>query len=433
MAQKMITEKYAKKIIALVNQKDIDFAANTLGVSRETVSRYLREAKNRYGMTSDTGTKAPAITDGRNEKYIISSDIEETKAGIKMDAVIRSDTGDRVKILNDFLELTKIDLKIWEVDRFSVGAWDTTMSGNKSSTKNDSTYTNYSIKVFLKKRDLSFDQEEFLKQFNAILKHHNTGKPGKLEIKKVDGEFLLVITINDLHLGRQSWYEETGKNYDSKIAAKYMRDGIEKLISMTDGFKISHILYYVGNDFFTYDHSSPYPATTHGTPQEADSRWQKMFMMGESLQIYAIKMLSLLAPVTVQEVSGNHDEQASFYLGRVLRSVFANDENVEVSTSPSPRKYFRWGNTLIGAAHGKYEKPKDLHAVMLAEAKDKMIGTKYWYFVLGHKHHFEERRQRVLKAPTITDQTLHGLKHYEEVDEDYMGLTITYQIGRAHV
>ena len=117
--------------------------------------------------------------------------------------------------------------------------------------------------------------------------------------------FRSVITINDLHLGRQGWYEETGKNYDSKIAAKYMRDGIEKLISMTDGFKISHILYYVGNDFFTYDHSSPYPATTHGTPQEADSRWQKMFMMGESLQIYAIKMLSLRSEEHTSELQSH--------------------------------------------------------------------------------------------------------------------------------
>jgi hypothetical protein len=112
-----------------------------------------------------------------------------------------------------------------------------------------------------------------------------------------------------------------------------------------------------------------------------------MFMMGEGLQISAIKMLSMIAPVTVQEISGNHDKQDSFYLGRVLSAVFADNENIDVDHSPKPRQYFRWGESLIGAAHGQKEKPQDMHAVMMAERRKDMGDTKYWYFLMGHKHH----------------------------------------------
>ena len=421
MSKSTISREFAQKVAAIVSKYGVNRGAEKLGMKVSSLNRRLRDAKRLYGITPlkmNTADTEPGVK---------NSVVDQKKDSMNISGDLRTSERDRVKILDEFLELHKVDLSKWEVDRYVIGAWDVTVSGAKSSTENDTKYTNFNIRVYLKPKDNTFDEEAFLEQFEEIIKKYNKDKVPTLKPKSVKkGENLLVLSINDLHLGRMSWKEETGTDYDSKIAAKYMMEGLENILGKINGFKIDHILYYVGHDFFTYDNATPFPHTTYGTPQEADSRWQKMFMIGEQLQITAIKALSKVAHVTVQEITGNHDKQASFYLGRVLNAVFMDDPDVTIDHSPQPRQYFKWGQTLLGAAHGKYEKPADLHAVMMAEARKKMGKTKYWYFVMGHQHHYKEVRRRVLKAPTATDRTLHGLKMYEEVDEDYKGLTITY-------
>lgn len=418
--KKPISKRVVNKIVALAEMNSFAEVASILNIKHESLGRKLRQIRRDHGIRVEF--KKQQSTE---DSILTSTKVDERTGAINIDGNISSRHHNRVKVLEDFLSLHEVDMDEWEIDRVIYGASDVTMSGNKSSTNLDATYTNYNIKVFLKPKDKSFDDSAFIEQITDIVSKANW-KPKKLKPIPQEKENLLVLTINDLHLGRMSWAEETEVNYDSKIAARYMQEGLESIMAKAEGHGISEILYYVGHDFFTYDNATPFPSTTKGTPQEADSRWQKMFMRGVELQIDAIKMLSQIAPITVQEISGNHDQQASFYLGQVLKVFFRDDPNVTMDISPKPRQYFRFGASLIGAGHGQKEKAVDLHAVMQAEARNLMFDTKYWYFVMGHMHHFVEKRRRVLKVPSKSDRQLHGLRHYEEVDEDYKGLTITY-------
>lgn len=415
-----ISRKQADRILAIASVNTFNETANILEIRGSSLKKRMREIKLKYG------TKVVfADPDKIADQIIHENKIEESQDSLTLSAKISAKTHDRVKTLDTFLSMTEVDLETWEVSKYTLNAWDVTMSGDKSSTDQDATYTNYQIKVDLTKKSKEFDETAFFDQITDIVSR-SKWKPLKLKASPVKKENLLVLTVNDLHLGRMSWAEETEVNYDSKVAAAYMKEGLDDLIAKAEGHGISEILYYVGHDFFTYDNATPFPSTTKGTPQEADSRWQKMFMTGMELQINAIKMLSQIAPITVQEISGNHDQQASFYLGQVLKVFFKDDPNVTMDISPKPRQYYRFGESLIGAGHGQKEKAIDLHAVMMAEAKKDMGDTKYWYYVLGHMHHFVEKRRRVLKVASKADRQLHGLKHIEEVDEDYKGLTITY-------
>lgn len=217
---------------------------------------------------------------------------------------------------------------------------------------------------------------------------------------------LLVPAIFDLHLGKLAWGEETGEDYDIKIAANRFRSALEDLIQKTSGHTFSKVLFIVGNDIFNSDRALPFSQTTAGTPQQDDIRFQKMFRMGVSLMTEAVNRLSEIAPVDVVTVISNHDAERVFYLGEVLSAVFANHPNVNIDNTPRVRKYYKFGRVLLGLAHGHNEKPDQLPLLMAQESAKDWSDTWYREWLLGHIHH---------KKQLLTQ----GAK-------DYNGVRVTY-------
>jgi len=201
------------------------------------------------------------------------------------------------------------------------------------------------------------------------------------------GPHCLEVNIFDLHFGKLAWAPESGQNYDYKIARERFFDSIEYFISMASNFKISEIAFPVGNDFLNSDTDYPYAATTKGTPQENDLRWQKMFKIGREMLIMAINRMSEIAPVRVIIIPGNHDFQKSFYIGEVLDVRYENDQNVYIDNDPKPRKYYKYGKNLIGFTHGNEEPESRLLMLMPQEVPGLWAKTKYREWHCGHLHH----------------------------------------------
>lgn len=205
--------------------------------------------------------------------------------------------------------------------------------------------------------------------------------------KQTQSGNLFVPCIFDLHLGKLAWGEETGEDYDYKIAVKRFRVALEDLIAKAEGYSVERILFPVGNDIYNSDKAKPFPQTTNGTPQMDDLRWQKLFRTGVQLITEAIIRLSKIAPVDVKMVYSNHDHERVFYLGETLSAVFDSHAGVDVDNNPKVRKYYRWGEVLIGLAHGHNEKPTDLPLIMAQESKEAWGDTFYREWLLGHLHH----------------------------------------------
>jgi len=331
----------------------------------------------------------------------------------------KSSAGNKTKILEEFHATCKVDLEAWEVEKYTLNAWDVTMSGAKSSTKNDVTYTNYQIKVWLKRKTDAFNREKFTKEL--IEDVQNNHAPNISLIEYEDGDNLFVPNIYDVHLGRLCWHEETGHNYDVKIAEDIVRQVIHNLFINAGNVKIDRILFPVGNDFLNYDYAEPFPMTTNQTPQESDVRWQKMFRIGRNILYEMIDwMYKNVAPVDVIAIPGNHEEQSLFYLAEVLSAKYANNNNVTVDNRPVNRKYYRYGNNLLGFAHGKDEKEVELHNLMSLEAPKMWAETKYRYYYLGHNHHEKSLKSKTSKA--IINQEV-----------DYKGVMISYLPSVAHI
>jgi hypothetical protein len=262
------------------------------------------------------------------------------------------------------------------------------MGGNKSRSGDPETYTNFQVKVWLKKKtglDARVVVERLIEKMG---KHAPKYKPIKRpKASPVMGE----VCFMDLHNGKYAWGEETGTDYDSDIAARIVMDALEDLLSKLLPFKPERFLLPVGNDLLNVDTQTN--TTARGTLQDVDDRPNRVFESTVGLCVAIIDRLRNYAPVRAKMVPGNHDPQSIFHLGAVLKAWYRNCNDVEIDNSPQNRKYERYGVNLIGYVHGDHQedpKPKDLPLIMAQEVPEDWAKAQFKEWHLGHFHKKKE-------------------------------------------
>lgn len=286
---------------------------------------------------------------------------------------------ERIKTLEDALKHCQADLTQWEVTNWRFNTWET---GSKEKV--------YQVRISFKRKDPNkVDIRDNINDIINILKQNAPDYKPFLRQPNQDHGNLVEFCAYDLHYGKLCWAPETGENYDSKIAEQRLMTAVVDAMDEVEPYNIDRILFAVGNDFFNVDNAKN---TTHaGTPQSEDSRWQKTFLGGVNLLIQAIDYMREFAPVDVVVVQGNHDWERIFYAGVVLEARYANCDNVTIDNTPTARKYYRYGNSLIGMTHGDNEKQTDLPMIMAQECPQDWAETKYREFHVGHFHHNKTR------------------------------------------
>lgn len=306
-----------------------------------------------------------------------------------------------------------LDPVCWEIITCELErkAWQISMKLSQGSDKHGNKLpevpyqeTNYAFHCKLRVRPLQdhIDAETIRAVFDEL-------DPPKLKRHKYQpSSLMLEAGIYDPHFGKQAWGDETGQvNYDLDIAERDYKAVIRDLISRIDAYGLifESVLFPVGQDYFHID--TVHETTTAGTKVDTDDRWQKIYKVGIDCLVWAVEALRELAPVEVLYVPGNHDEMMSFFATLHLDAYFKALEDVIVDTSPTRRKYRRYGNSLIGFAHGKDER-KRIEKLMQVEAASDWGETRYHEFHLGDLHHEEAREDggiifRRISAITATD------------------------------
>ena len=156
----------------------------------------------------------------------------------------------------------------------------------------------------------------------------------------------------DFHLGKLAWGEETGgQDYDLKIAEKLWRKTVADLLSKAELFGAPElVLFPIGQDYFHFD--TPQTTTTSGTQLDSDTRWQKMYSKGVELLVWAVEQCRAIAPVKIIWIPGNHDTVLSYTATVGLAQRYAECKGVEVNLSPTRRKYFSYGSSLMASRNG---------------------------------------------------------------------------------
>jgi hypothetical protein len=328
------------------------------------------------------------------------------------------------EVINQF----KIDLNIWEIEKFRVKShegyrkdrkveWHVengeVLNGDVSDTGKMLVVPLFSIEVRLIKRVVPSIENVALdfKKFEASYKFP--------ELKYTDKNLrnnMLEISIADLHIGKLAWAKESGEDYDTKIAGQRFMFAINDIVSRTKNQKFEKIIFPIGNDLLNSDTVSG--TTTKGTGLTNDSRWQKLFFDVTHLLIEGIDLLSLVAPeVNLVWIPGNHDTMSSYYVTNYLAAWYKNSKNINVDTSPSPRKYIEFNKCLVGFSHGSGDM-KRIPQLMQVEAREAWGRTLYHEFHIADKHH-----EVVLENGGLIIRTLSSLTSNDDwhTEQGYVG------------
>ena len=230
------------------------------------------------------------------------------------------------------------------------------------------------------KQDLKLLVKKFIKEYSSKL-------PQFKEIKKHSYKYenkLIVYPITDIHLGMLSLLEETGTEWNVKIANKIVREYISRLISRSPSCR-ECLICNLGDYFHVDNMFNKTP--TNGNFLDVDGRYSKILDIGVKLIRYIIEYAHTKHKnITVINCIGNHDMCGSLWLSASLHHIYENNKNIHIINNCSPRQYYRYGNTLIGMTHGMDCSFKDLPIIMASEKSNDWGNTKFHYWYTGHIH-----------------------------------------------
>lgn len=339
------------------------------------------------------------------------SKIKQTESGV----VFEMATKQRITTPKQLLTHIGYDPLYWKVVRMDVNKWEVAAFKREKSggggrfVNTDLWQVKGSITPINEAREIKEIGDAIIEEIRSnspIVKKKKYASKSKT-IAEVD--------IFDFHLGRLVWGDEVGgkeNNYDLKIAEERFLWAVGEMIERIKPYNPSRILLPIGNDFFNVNGSTY--ATFAGTPQHEDQRWKKTFKAGVKILRQSVDMLLEIAPVDIIVVEGNHDVESSFMAGEVLSAVYENNKNVTVDNSPTQRKYYRFGQCLIGFTHGKHEKHVELPMIMAAERPKEFGETKYREWHIGHYHH--KKVYQFLSAQEFKGVTVRILRTLTETD-----------------
>ena len=266
--------------------------------------------------------------------------------------------------------------------------------------------------------------EEMLKDHIDDVKKH-TFKYEEIKREKHPSSNLLVIDPADIHIGKLATSFETGEDYNSQIAVKRVKEGVQGILDKSSGFNIDAILFIAGNDILHID--TPKRQTSAGTPQDTDGMWYENFLIAKKLYIDVLDSLISVADIHVMYNPSNHDYTNGFFLADAIKSWYKDCKNITFDTSISHRKYYRYHNNLIGTTHGDGAKQQDLPILMAQEAKEEWSKTKHRYVYTHHVHHKVSKDYigvtvEALRSPSGTDSWHHrnGYQHAPKAVEGFI-------------
>jgi|TARA_R100000664_G_C2755056_1_gene142707 hypothetical protein len=268
----------------------------------------------------------------------------------------------------------------------------------------------YSINV---KGEDGVSYEEIREELIESMKEHAPEYPTIVRSDMPDGH-LLVIDPADVHIGKLATAMESGDDYDSNIAVKRVREGVQGILDKTIGYNIEQILFIGGNDILHID--TPDRKTTKGTSQDTDRMWYENFLMAKKIYVETLEKLMRIADVHFMYNPSNHDYTNGFFLADTITSWFHKCPHITFDVSIAHRKYYHYGNNLIGTTHGDAAKATDLPLLMAHEAKEEWAKSKHRYVYTHHVHHKTSKdygsvNVESLRSPSGTDSWHHKMGH----------------------
>jgi hypothetical protein len=269
-------------------------------------------------------------------------------------------------------------------------------------------------RLFEKYSDFTIKEEDtFLKDFlNATEEDENFFNQGA-------NPKVAVLNLYDAHLDKLPVKSTCGVESTLENNIDVFHKTVDRIIPYIVTNNVEEIIFPVGNDLF---HTNGFNSQTKkgtnieyfGSPEDA------YYSICDTITETILK-LSKVANVKVLMIKGNHDEDKITTLGYWLERVFRNT-NVVVDFQRKQRKYYKYGENLIGFAHGDKEKSKiaQLPLIMAQEAKKDWGTTTYRKMYCGDLHHgFEYQFFKAKDMPGVEVEYLRSVGTTDTWHEDF--------------
>jgi len=334
-----------------------------------------------------------------NETPINPDELDTSRIEYKDDSIYVVQASRRVMSQEELMDAYKIDPDKWRVEKYTIRtsegyrkdrkvSWHvvdgSVVSGDVEDSGKMLVVPLYHMELRLARKEEEIRARDAIDDMLLEAKKY-APKYQKIKYAPCKEGLLYEIAIPDIHFGRLTWHEESGQDFDIKIAEHIVKETLNKLLQYSLNFEIEKILLPLGNDFFNVN--SKANTTVKGTAQQEDTRWQKTFRAGRKLAVDMIDACMSIAPVDVLIVPGNHDEERLFYLGDALDCWYHNAEDVNINNKAVNRKYYSFGKVLLGFTHGDAEVTKKLPNLMQFEVPKLWGDSVYREWHTGDKHH----------------------------------------------
>lgn len=374
----------------------------------KTSARAVRYIVNEAKLSSESDSPSPAVEEPLSHRFGTGSSANGEEVVIYK--------GPALKTLEQLLEATEADLSLFDVSKWEANSYQTPIKTRSGDVEQ---VTNFQVKATLKARTPRVaDLKELASEITDTIKTAKYKAPKKRKTIPAHRDTLLEIGLYDLHIGSRIDFEETGSEWSIEHAAKTAFEAVVDLVEKAEPFNAGTVIYPIGNDFIHVDNKAD--LSFNGTPLKASDSWTKLVKVGVRIQRTIIDYLAgMFDRVIVPVIPGNHDEQTAFIQGEILAAIYDNDARIEIDNDPQLRKYFSWGNVLLGFTHGRYEPLERLPEAMAVEAKEHWAKSEWREFHMGHFHHRAAKRPMYQERGGVLVRILPTLAALDEHHKRY--------------
>lgn len=200
--------------------------------------------------------------------------------------------------------------------------------------------------------------------------------------------------ITDYHFAMMSWKEETGADWDIKIAEETIIKWFQQAIAQSP--KAHYAVFAQLSDFLHFDGMDAVtPASKHLL--DVDSRFSKVVRsVIRILRSIITMLLEKYTHLHLLMADANHDPVSQIWLREWFSVLYENEPRITVDTSPNPYNAYEFGNTALFFHHGHKRNVSNISTVFASQFREIYGRTKYAYAHMGHLHHIDIKENNLM-------------------------------------
>jgi len=241
-----------------------------------------------------------------------------------------------------------------------------------------------------------------------------------------------VFPVADLHIGLLTDEEETGTDWNGKIAGRVFAETFGRLVSVTPSAGTA-ILAQLGDLTHTDDQRNVTPQSGHQL--DADTRYFLILRRAVAAMKWAIDTLREKYPhVIYRGCRGNHDITAHYAVTLALTEHYRDVDGVTIIDNAGEFYCHEYGANMILLHHGDKAKPDRLVHFAAAQWPEMWGRTKHRLALSGHVHHETVKEIGGMKFEslgTIIPRDAYAIGHAYSARRALVSITLDKEQGEV--